>query len=251
MLDNKGTCLWTSVNGHGLATIFCNGGPGCDDYLGAVSVLIEDQCRVVRFEPRGCGRSDWDGCYDLNTTIEDIEFIRRAYNLERIVLVGHSAGPGVALAYTIRYPENVLGIIGIAGPSVVNDRDWSATYHRNLERDGEDYGGKVFIADEDVNKLGNETWTAFIKRPALLRELSQLSVPAIFINASNDIRPNWPTQQIANLIPRGEYHEIEGAAHCIWLTHAEELRRKLIHAISVITSYQDAENIDGVRAGKD
>ena len=33
-----------------------NGGPGCDDYLGLVAEMIDDMCRVIRFEPRGCGR---------------------------------------------------------------------------------------------------------------------------------------------------------------------------------------------------
>ena len=46
-----------------------NGGPGCDDYLGPVAEMIDDLCQVIRFEPRGCGRSDWDGNYDIDTTL--------------------------------------------------------------------------------------------------------------------------------------------------------------------------------------
>lgn len=122
--------LWTISQGKGIPFILCNGGPGCDDYLQPVSELIEDRCQVVRFEPRGCGRSTYDGKYTLEQTLADIESIRKAYGFEHIILGGHSAGAGLALAYAIQHPQRVLGIIGIAGGRIVNDRDWSAVYKK-------------------------------------------------------------------------------------------------------------------------
>jgi proline iminopeptidase len=226
-LDNSGCRLWTTSNGEGLPFILCNGGPGCDDYLGPVSEMLEDLCQVVRFEPRGCGRSDFDGNYDLATTVADIEFIRAEYGFERMVIGGHSAGPGVALAYTMKHSNRVVGLIGLAGGNIVNDRDWSATYHENLERFGEDCGGKEFIADPRVNKQGNKSWREYIKSPGLLADISALKVPATFINAGDDIRPNWPTRQLAALLPEGRYFEVPGAKHYIWLTHSDELRMLL------------------------
>ena len=77
MLENAGTPIWSICTGQGIPMILCNGGPGCDDYLGPVAAMVEDVCRVVRFEPRGCGRSDWDKRYELATIIDDVEFVRR------------------------------------------------------------------------------------------------------------------------------------------------------------------------------
>jgi proline iminopeptidase len=57
-----------------------------------------------------------------------------------------------------------------------------------------------------------------------LVDIRAVKVPAIFINAGDDIRPNWPTRQLAALIPGGKYYEIPDAKHFIWLTHADELR---------------------------
>ncbi len=225
------TRLWTISEGQGTPFLLCNGGPGCDDYLKPVSELIEDRCQVIRFEPRGCGRSTYDGQYDLETTIHDMEAIRKAYGIERWIVGGHSAGPDVALAYALQYPDRIIGIIGIAGGRIVNDRDWSAVYRKNRDTIGESYGGKEFIADPEVNRIGNASWKAFIKRLTLLQELAHLNVPATFISASQDIRPNWPTQQLANLLPQGRYVEIAGAAHCIWLTHAEALKAELQQAL--------------------
>ncbi len=234
IVKNGSANIWTTCNGSGVPFILCNGGPGCDDYLSPVSAMVEDICQVVRFEPRGCGRSSYDGNYDLQTTIEDVECIRSEYGFERIIIGGHSAGPDVALAYTIRYPGAVMGIVGISGGRIVNDRDWIRVYRKNLEEIGESYGGKEFIADLEVNKIGNKSWKEYIQGAELLRDLAHLEVPSIFICAENDIRPSWPTRQLANLIPKGEFHQVNGAAHCIWLTHYEELQKLLRQSIAVI-----------------
>ena len=114
--------LWSTASGRGTPLLMFNGGLGCDDYLGPVAEMIDDLCQVIRFEPRGCGRSDWDGNYDVDTLLTDAEAVRREYGAERCIVAGHSFGPNVALAYALRYQSRVMGLIGIAGGSVLNDR---------------------------------------------------------------------------------------------------------------------------------
>lgn len=228
------TRLWSTASGKGTPLLMFNGGPGCDDYLAPVAEMIDDLCEVIRFEPRGCGRSDWNGRYDIDTLVTDAEAVRRDYGARSCIVAGHSFGPGAALAYALRYRSCVLGLIGIAGGSVVDDRTWSEAYHKALETVGEDLGGVVFRADAAVNARGNLSWKEYIKRPTLLREIADLHIPAVFINGGKDIRPNWPTEQLASLLPGGRYVEIPGAAHAIWLTHADELRRELRKAVRQI-----------------
>jgi proline iminopeptidase len=119
--------LWSTANGQGMPIGFFNGGPGCDDYLEPVARLLPDSYQAIRWEGRGCGRSSWDGQYDLDTTIHDAEAVRQAYNCKRWVLLGHSHGPNLALAYALRYPQRTIGIVGIAGGNILNDRNWSET----------------------------------------------------------------------------------------------------------------------------
>lgn len=226
--------LWTVVSGVGVPTLCFNGGPGCDDYLAPVTRLIDDRCRVVRFEPRGCGRSTWDGRYDLDTLLTDAEVICAAYGIERWVLLGHSHGSNLALAYALRHPSHTVGVIGVAGGKVVDDRSWSETYRERLASVGEDLGGNVFHADPEVNRQSNLSWRTYCQRPPLFHDLAHLAAPCVFINAGKDIRPNWPTQQLAALIPNTRYVEIAGAAHTIWLTHAPELQRELREALAFI-----------------
>jgi proline iminopeptidase len=228
--------LWSTISGidSGVPLVLFNGGPGCDDYLGPVARMLEDRCRVVRFEPRGCGRSERDGKYDFDTLLCDAEAIRQCYGFERWIVAGHSAGPNAALAYAIRYSKSTLGVLGISGGKVVDDRRWSELYHSRLESVGEDNGGQQFDADPDVNRQGVTTFREYCRRPQLLRELSTLAVPCVFVNASEDIRPNWPTKQLAELIPRARYLEIAGAAHYSWLTHPRQLQHELQSALDYI-----------------
>lgn len=237
-VESGGARLWTTVSGKGLPVILINGGPGCDDYLGGVAALLEDRCEVVRFEPRGCGRSDYDGNYDFNTMIADLEAVRVWYGFDRVTLIGHSFGPDVALAYTLAHPARVNGIVGIAGGRIVNDRTWHQAYTENKASRGE-VNPKEFVADPQVNVLGNLSWKEYMRRPGLLRDIAALNCPATYIWGTEDIRPSWPTQQLAGLM-KAEYVEIPGAAHCIWMTHGNELKRALHHALDRIAGANPA-----------
>ena len=95
-------------------------------------------------------------------------------------------------------------------------------------------------AHPSVNPRGNATWREYCRRPSLLRELAALELPCVFINAGDDIRPNWPTQQLALLIPKALYIELPTARHYIWLTHASELKDELQRAVEYVLNFRNA-----------
>jgi proline iminopeptidase len=71
------------------------------------------------------------------------------------------------------------------------------------------------------------SWKQYIQRPSLLKELSQLDRPALFLYGTDDIRPSWPVEQVAQLLPNARMELLAGANHYIWLTHADELKLHL------------------------
>ena len=234
-IDLPDARLWSCVSGSGRDVLMFNGGPGCDDYLAPVAAMLAAQCRVVRFESRGCGRSTRDGNYDLATTVADARAVVAHYELQDVVLLGHSQGPNHALVYALAYPEQVNGIIGVAGGKVVDDRSWSEEFHLAHSEQGEDLGGLVFDADPEVNRIGNQSYREFCRQPDFLRSLAELRIPVAFINGAADIRPNWPTRQLSSLLPLSRYVEIADAPHLPWLTHAAELARELYSALDWIS----------------
>lgn len=223
-INSNDAKIWTVTQGQGLPVMLCNGGPGCCDYLSPVAEMIEDLAQVIRFEQRGCGRSDPTPPYDVETCVTDLENIRKYYRIDRWIIGGHSWGPNLALAYTLAYPAHVLGLLCIAGGKVHNDREWHQEYERRQKEEGEILPAFEYPANEIVNEQVNRSWKKYIQEPGLLKVISQLEIPAIFVYGEKDIRPSWPVEQLAQLIPRGRFELIKGAAHCIWLTHSNELQ---------------------------
>ena len=71
--------LWTTFRGKDFPTLLINGGPGCCDYMMPVAEMIEDISHVIRYEQRGCGRSNAGSTFSIENCITDIEEIRKHY----------------------------------------------------------------------------------------------------------------------------------------------------------------------------
>jgi pimeloyl-ACP methyl ester carboxylesterase len=69
--------------------------------------------RTVALDLRGHGRSDppKNGDYSLTGMAADIGTVVQKLDLEKFVLVGHSMGGGVALAYAGAHPDRVAGLL--------------------------------------------------------------------------------------------------------------------------------------------
>ena len=233
-VDSGGAKLWTISAGNGVPIVLCNGGPGCCDYLAPVAAMLDDITQVIRFEARGCGRSDPLPPYTIETCLADLEAVRQHYGIERWIVAGHSAGADLALAYTLAYPERVLGFICIAGGRIHNDWEWHRIYSERRDQGLEILPHFDYPPNMEVNAQVNRSWKAFIQRPSLLKEIAQLDRPGLFLYGDQDIRPSWPMEQVAQLLPNVPFHMIEGADHHIWVTHAEELQAPLRNFVQQI-----------------
>ena len=226
-LDIGGLRLWTVAQGSGVPVVLCSGGPGCCDYLSPLAGMLDDLCQVVRFDHRGCGRSDEAEFYTIETCIEDLEAIRQHYGIERWLVFGHSFGADLALAYSMRHGEHVEGFVCLSGGRIHNDRDWHRVYSERRDQGLETPPEQEYPANMEVNRQVSESWRQFIKRPSLLVELSKLNIPGLFIYGAQDIRPSWPVEQLAQLIPNAELEIFKSANHQIWMGHEELLRNRL------------------------
>jgi proline iminopeptidase len=226
-VDSEGAKLWSITQGQGCPVMLCNGGPGCCDYLAPVAAMIDDIAQVIRFEQRGCGRSEPTLPYDVETCLMDLENIRKHYNIDQWIIGGHSWGSDLALAYTLKYTSRVSGLICISGGRIHNDREWYKEYRLRKDQEAEELPEFEYPSNMDVNEQVNTSWKKYIQNPNLLKAISQLEMPALFVYGEKDIRPSWPVEQLAKLLPNARFELIRGAAHFIWFTHSNELKALL------------------------
>jgi proline iminopeptidase len=226
-VTSDGLRLWAAEGGEGPPVLLGSGGPGCCDYLGPVAAMIADLARVIRYDPRGCGRSEPAPAYDLESCLADLENIRRACGFDRWIVGGHSWGADLALIYALEHPDRTAGLICLAGGRVHNDREWHQTYQRRKQAGGERVPEFEYPPNQTVNEQVNRAWRRYIQDPTLFRRISRLAAPAIFIYGEQDIRPSWPVEQVANLMPNARFERVAGAAHYLWLARPDELRRLL------------------------
>ncbi len=126
-----GCSLWITYQGNGPALICCHGGPGLWDYLAPVAEMIDDLVTVYRYDQRACGRSTGGPPYDVATAVADLDALRDHWDLPQWIILGHSWGASLALAYGLAHSSRVRALIYLSGTGI--DASWHEEYHRNRD----------------------------------------------------------------------------------------------------------------------
>jgi proline iminopeptidase len=116
-----GTLLAYRTDGQGDPIVCLPGGPMQDSvYLGDLGGLSRHR-RLVVLDLRGTGRSaipEDTSTYRCDRQVDDVEALREHLGLDRIDLLGHSAGTNLATLYAARHPERV-GRLVLVTPSAM------------------------------------------------------------------------------------------------------------------------------------
>jgi proline iminopeptidase len=109
---------------HPEPIIFVHGGPGVADLEGDAAYfgrLREEGYVVYVYDQLGAGRSsrlpDPSG-YTIERDAADLEAIRAQIGAEKVILIAHSYGAGVAALYSARYGEHVARLI-VSSPGLL------------------------------------------------------------------------------------------------------------------------------------
>lgn len=170
-VDGGYLTAWRS--GHGAPVILCHGGPGLWDYTRPIADLFTDVAEIVRFDQRGCGRSRCGPPYTLDRAVSDVEAVRQHFQIASPILAGHSWGASLCLAYALRHPSRVRGILYLSGTG--SDPNWVEGFRkRRNER----------LTDAGRLRL-QELWGRLTESPPdtqgpTLREYAELAWPLDF-----------------------------------------------------------------------
>lgn len=122
--------------------------------------LLSESHRLIRYDARGCGLSDWDVAdLSLDAQVADLEAVVAAAGLDRFPLIGISQGGAVAVEYCVRHPEQVSQLL------------LYGAFARGWRRRGEQ-SARTFAALIDLVRLG---WGE--DNPAFRRLFANMFVP--------------------------------------------------------------------------
>jgi pimeloyl-ACP methyl ester carboxylesterase len=146
-----GTTLAHHVKGDGPPLVCVPGGPGlASAYLGDLGGLSAYR-RLIALDNRGSGASDVPHdptSYRCDRLPADVEALRVHLGMDRIDLLGHSAGAQIATLYAAGYPDRVRRLV-LVGPGwnptglELDDDEFFASVHR---RSGEPWYAEAYAA---------------------------------------------------------------------------------------------------------
>jgi pimeloyl-ACP methyl ester carboxylesterase len=194
---------------------------------------------TIRYDRRGYGRSLAAGvCTTFDEQVTDLATVVAGVP---VVVVGHSLGGVVALAFAARSPELAQAVVAYEAPMPWLDWWPSNTAGGSALADGD----AAEAAERFMRRIvGDVTWEALPPRtreqrraegPALVAELrslrppnpapydaAALAMPVVAVHGTRS-RPHHQrsARMLADACPRGVLHVVEGADHGAHLTHPE------------------------------
>jgi pimeloyl-ACP methyl ester carboxylesterase/DNA-binding SARP family transcriptional activator len=212
---------------------------------GATFAALARRHRLVRYDERGNGLSDWDVPeISLAAFVRDLESVVDTLGLDRFPLLGMSQGCAVSIAYAVRHPARVSALILIGGyaagwriTATDAEREARAAV-MTLTRHG--WGtsnpayrhifSQTFMPDAPPESLA---WFDELQRVTTSPEnavrfqdafgdidvrdlLGQVSVPTLVLHARGDLRiPLAQGRGLAVEIPHARFVTLESRSHII------------------------------------
>jgi len=234
------------------------------DYLGDLAGLGSRR-RLVVPHLRGVGRSPLPDDVELASfwrQAEDIERLRVHLGLDRVLLLGHSAGTRLAISYAAQFPANVRGLVLVAPPTgylvdgppgtdaVIDARRGDPEFDAALaawEAGPSTYDDAGYAAWQDVvaplsyavwgprerahSAVGSSSFAAnraffSVDPPAdLAARLSPVTAPVLVVAGAQDTSVGVAgATALAKLFTAGEIAVIDGSGHLPWVEQPEAFR---------------------------
>lgn len=268
---DDGVRLWASRSGRGTPLVLCHGGPGLWDMFEDVAGMLDDRATVVRWDQRGCGRSEpCAGPWTTDRFVADLDAVRRHFALERTVLLGHSWGASLALSYALAHPGRVAALVYVSGTGIGPVAGWHGAYTENLlarlgenpERlarwkelpDGSreravlqwsaefadreravEHAGRMADPWFAVNRACNNALNAEAEQtagtPARYAACQALDVPVLIVDGALDIRPRSAVDSLARALPRVRRVTLPAAGHLPWAEEPHGFREAVTAAL--------------------
>lgn len=173
----NGHKVWTQRVGSGKTKVLLlHGGPGFShDYLQCFAdYLPQAGYELYFYDQLGCGlsdRPDDTGLWTLPRYLDELEEVRAALGLDKVVLYGHSWGGILGIEYALRHPERLSGlVISNMSASIADYVGYIAKLRASLP----EAARKELDRLEAAGQSESEAYTAIVERELYPRYILRL-----------------------------------------------------------------------------
>lgn len=111
----NGVNLLVDVQGESNERLFIghHGAPGLSSHAEPAKAFggLSDRLKVVTFDARGSGESDYVGPYTHAQWVADIDAIREHFGADKLIMGGGSYGGFLSLEYALAHPDRVEAVV--------------------------------------------------------------------------------------------------------------------------------------------
>ncbi len=241
--------------GQGLPVVFIHGFPFDHTIWDPVISRLEGHVRVIAPDLRGFGRSEApEGVYTMRLLADDIAGLMDKLGEKQAVIVGHSMGGYVALAFAQAYPERLLGLGLVSTRSGADSEEGRKNRYATAEEVIRT--GPKAVADSMAPKLARDTrlqeklyeimvrthpnglvgaLKGMAERPDMSGFLPEITAWTLVVAGTDDqVIPASVSQQMSGAIPRAEWVEIPGAGHVAMMEAPEPVAGSLNRLITEV-----------------
>ena len=263
-IDVKDGKLYYEMKGHGDETIvFIHDGLVHGEVWDNQFASFSEKFRVVRYDRRGYGRSPKPE--KTYSNIEDLYQVFTSLNIDKAILIGMSAGGGLAIDFTLAHPEKVSSLIVVG--AVVSGFSYS---EHMLTRGGrlkpEDYANPErlleYLVKEDPYEIAPQNkevkeklWTLMQAYPQnidfaknrlaepperqAIGILKEIQIPTFIVVGEFDIPDVFVhAGAIESGIPNSQKAIIQNAGHLVPLEQPELFNQQVLNFLNGAEFFQ-------------
>jgi pimeloyl-ACP methyl ester carboxylesterase len=228
MLKTDGAEIFHQSCGKGEPVLFTHGYIATGEMWREQLNAVPDGYRFVSWDLRGHGRSSSPSDpaqYSEAATVNDMTALLDHYGAQRAVLVGHSLGGYMSLAFWLRHPERVRGLVLVAcGPGYRRDDtrdDWNRVAERQAEKLEQD-GLNALEKYQDIDVSLHRTALGLIhaargmltqRDDRVINALPRVDVPALVVIGEHDTHYLGAAAFMSAKLVRAQRLDIKGAGH--------------------------------------